>query len=243
MPHTAAKPASIPSTLSVAVIIPAFNEVLTIQVVLDKVLAQACVAEIIVIDDFSQDGTWEVISQCAKSNPRIQTIRHSSNRGKGAALRSGFALVSAPLVLIQDADLEYDPECYERLIAPILRDQADVVFGSRFLSEGPHRVLYFWHSLGNRVLTLLSNMMTNLNLTDMETCYKVFRSKFLLQFHLKENRFGIEPELISKLARLKPRIYEIGIPYYGRTYAEGKKITWRDGLRAIWCIIKFRFST
>jgi len=220
---------------------PVYNEGGTVGEVLDCVLAQACVAEVVVVDDCSEDETWQALSQKAAADPRIRIFRHSRNLGKGAALRTAFAEVNSPIVLIQDADREYSPECYDALIGPILRNQADVVFGSRFLGVDARRVLYFWHSLGNRVLTVLSNMATDLNLTDMETCFKVFRIEFLRRLSLQEDRFGIEPEITAKIARLRPRIYEIGVPYHGRTYDEGKKITWRDGVRAIWCIVKYRF--
>lgn len=228
-------------TGAITVVMPAFNEAATISATLNKVLAQPCVTEILVVDDGSTDGTWRQLLERAELEPRIRPLRHDHNRGKGAALRTAFPHVRAAIVVIQDADLEYDPACYDALIGPILEGRADVVFGSRFASQGPHRVLYFWHSLGNRFLTLLSNMATDLNLTDMETGYKVFRSDLLKSFTLTEERFGIEPELTAKLARLRPRIYEIGIAYHGRTYGEGKKITWRDGISALWCIAKYRF--
>jgi glycosyltransferase involved in cell wall biosynthesis len=204
------------------------------------VLAQRPVQQLVIVDDASTDGTWEKLQELAAGKPVIQLARHAQNQGKGAALRTGFRLATAPLVIVQDADLEYDPAEYYRVLAPILTGRADVVFGSRFLggSQG-HRVLYFWHSVGNRILTTLSNMATNLNLTDMEACYKAFRREVLQQIVLQEDRFGCEPEITAKVARLKARIYEVAISYYGRTYAEGKKIGWRDGLHALWCIVKY----
>ena len=195
--------------------------------------------EIIVVDDASTDGTWEKLQSATGGDVRVTLVRHEQNRGKGAALRTGFARATAPVVMIQDADLEYDPTEYHRLLVPILSGKADVVFGSRFLGAGAHRVLYYWHSVGNNLLTTFSNMATNLNLTDMEACYKVFRREVIQQIKIEENRFGFEPEVVSKMARLKVRIYEVAISYYGRTYAEGKKINWHDGFRALWCILKY----
>ncbi len=220
---------------------PVFNEAATIVEVIRQVLAQPTVQELVVVDDASTDGTWEVLQSVSDEKSRVRLFRHERNRGKGAALRTGFEKVQAPFVLIQDADLEYDPAEYPRLLKPILDGKADVVFGSRFLGSGSHRVLYYWHSLGNRFLTTLSNMATNLNLTDMETCYKMFRLEVLQRIRLKEDRFGFEPEITAKVSRLGVRIYEVSISYYGRTYAEGKKIGWRDGVRALWCILKYNF--
>ena len=205
------------------------------------VFKQPCVLEIIAVDDCSTDGSWDALQKLAAGNPRLKALRHEVNRGKGAALRTGMAHTSGAMVLIQDADLEYDPHEYETLIAPILAGRADVVFGSRFAGSGAHRVLYFWHYVGNKVLTTFSNMATNLNLSDMETCYKVFRREILQRITIDEPRFGFEPEITAKIARLGVRIYEVPISYYGRTYAEGKKVSWRDGFSALRCIVKYNF--
>ncbi len=194
--------------------------------------------EIIIVDDFSTDGTRNLIEQKIRSQVD-RVIYQDRNYGKGFALKAGFAAATGDIVLVQDADLEYDPDQYPMLIEPIVTDRADVVYGSRFQGGGPHRVVYFWHYVGNRALTLLSNMLTNINLTDMETCYKVFRREIIQSIDIKENRFGFEPEITAKLARKRVRIYEMGISYYGRTYDEGKKIGWRDGIHAIWCILKY----
>ncbi len=222
-----------------SVVMPAYNEAETIAEILRVVLEQPSVAEIIVVDDCSRDDTFLRLSEFAKSEPRVNVHRHSHNRGKGAALRTGIQNATAPIVIIQDADLEYDPQEYPKIIGPILRDKADAVFGSRFIGSEEHRVLYFWHSVGNRFLTLLSNMFTNLNLTDMETCYKAFRRELIQSITLEENRFGFEPEVTAKLARSGARIYEVAISYHGRTYAQGKKIGWKDGVSAIRCILKY----
>ena len=224
-----------------AVVVPVFNEEATICHVLKTVLAQPLVQELIVVDDCSRDKTWEVLQPFAKTDSRIRLFHHEVNQGKGAALRTGFAQVKAPLVLVQDADLEYDPTEYPILCNPILGGKADVVFGSRFAGSGAHRVLYFWHSVGNKFLTLLSNMATDLNLTDMETGYKVFKREIIQQIKIEENRFGFEPEITAKVAKLRCRIYEVPISYYGRTYAEGKKIGWKDGFSALRCILKYNF--
>ena len=224
-----------------AVVVPVYNEAGTVVEVLKTVLRQAWVQELIVVDDASRDGTWESLQPLAKADPRIKLFRHEVNQGKGAALRTGFAQVTAPLVLVQDADFEYDPTEYPLLMAPILAGKADVVFGSRFMGSSAHRVLYFWHSLGNKVLTTFSNIATNLNLTDMEAGFKAFRREVIQKIQIHEDRFGFEPEIVAKVSRLKVRIYEVAISYYGRTYAEGKKIGWRDGLSALRCIIKYNF--
>lgn len=222
-------------------IMPAYNEAATIVEVVNVVLAQRPVQQLIIVDDGSRDGTWERLQPLAQHEPRIKLIRHDINRGKGAALRSGIAHATADLIVVQDADLEYDPAEYYRIAAPILAGKADVVFGSRFIGSGAHRVLYYWHSVGNKILTTLSNMATDLNLTDVETCYKIFRREILQKIQIEENRFGFEPEITAKVARAKLRIYEVAISYNGRTYAEGKKIGWRDGMGALWCIFKYNF--
>jgi len=218
---------------------PVYDEAATIAEAVRQVLAQPEVRELVVVDDASRDGSWDVLQTLSGSDARIRLFRHEQNQGKGAALRTGFAHATAPIVVIQDADLEYDPAEYPLLIKPILDGRADVVFGSRFLGSGTHRVLYFWHYVGNRLLTILSNMATNLNLTDMESCYKTFRREVLQQIELEEDRFGFEPEITAKVSRLGVRIYEVSISYYGRTYAEGKKIGWRDGVSALRCIVKY----
>ena len=223
------------------VVMPVYNEAATVGAVVRMVLAQRPVRQLVIVDDGSGDGTGRVLDELAATDPRIILVSHPVNQGKGAALRSGFAHATAPIVAVQDADLEYDPTEYYLLLNPILAGNADVVFGSRFLGSGAHRVLYFWHSLGNKVLTLLSNMATDLNLTDMESGYKVFRTEVLRRITLCENRFGFEPEIIAKVARLRLRIYEVSISYNGRTYAEGKKVGWRDGVHALWCIAKYKF--
>lgn len=223
-----------------SVVVPVFNEGATIAHLLEQVLAQRPVQEVIVVDDASRDNSWELLQRFARDE-RVKLVRHERNRGKGAALHTGFAKASAPYVLVQDADLEYDPGEYYLLLEPVLAGLADVVFGSRFQGAGTHRVLYYWHSVGNRLLTTLSNMVTDLNLTDMEACYKLFRRELLQKIPLQEDRFGFEPEIIAKVSRLHLRIYEVPISYHGRTYAEGKKIGWRDGLSALRCIFKYRF--
>ncbi len=226
---------------TLSVVMPVYNEAATVAKVVAVVLEQSEVAELIIVDDCSTDGSWAVLQGLAEAESRILLIRHDVNLGKGAALRTGFAKASADLVIIQDADLEYDPKEYPIMLGPILSGKADVVFGSRFLGSRAHRVLYFWHSVGNKFLTLLSNMTTNLNLTDMETCYKAFRREVLQGITIEENRFGFEPEITAKVAKQGVRIYEVSVSYYGRTYSEGKKIGWKDGFRAIWCILKYGF--
>jgi glycosyltransferase involved in cell wall biosynthesis len=221
-----------------SVVIPCYNECDTVAAVVERVLASPWTAEVIIVDDGSTDGTREILAGLAE--PRVRVLFQPYNRGKGAALRRGYGEATAPLVIVQDADLEYDPGEYGALVQPLLNDDADVVFGSRFISSRPHRVLYFWHSVGNRFLTTLSNVFTNLNLTDMETCYKVFRREVIQAIELEEDRFGVEPEVTAKVAAHPEwRVYEVGISYRGRTYAEGKKIGWRDGIRAVWCILKY----
>lgn len=232
--HTAAPP------MKLSIVIPCYNEIKTIAAILEKIreVDLDVNREIVIVDDGSSDGTRDYL-ESIKDQADILVVLHAVNQGKGAALQTGFEKASGDIVLIQDADLEYDPCDYPRLLQPILDGVADVVYGSRFVGSEAHRVLYFWHSIGNRGLTLLSNAFTNLNLTDMEVCYKVFRKSVLDQIELKEKRFGFEPEITAKIARLKCPIYEVGISYHGRTYEEGKKIGWRDGVRAIYVILKY----
>ncbi|MFM8303341.1 MAG: glycosyltransferase family 2 protein [Actinomycetota bacterium] len=220
-----------------SVVMPCFNEQATIAAVVDAVLASPYTGELVIVDDGSSDGTRDVLA--ALTDPRVVVVVQPENRGKGAALREGFARATRPIVIVQDADLEYDPAEFGTVVQPIIDDKADVVFGSRFLSGRPHRVLYFWHFVGNKLLTTASNMFTNLNLTDMETCYKAFRREVIQSITLEEDRFGIEPEMTAKLAAGHWRIFEVGISYSGRTYEEGKKIGWRDGIRAIFCIVAY----
>jgi len=228
--------------MKISIVIPCFNEANTIEYLVQAVLSAPLTnREIIIVDDYSTDSTREILR--TKIDGLVdKIIYHESNQGKGAALRTGFSNVTGDVVIIQDADLEYNPQEYPELLKPILDGKADVVYGSRFQGGQAHRVIYFWHYKGNQFLTLLSNMFTNLNLTDMETCYKVFRIDILKKIKIQENRFGFEPEITAKIAQLGCRIYEVGISYSGRTYDEGKKISWKDGLRAIWCILKYNFK-
>jgi glycosyltransferase involved in cell wall biosynthesis len=216
---------------------PCFNEERTLKQILDRVLESPLVGEVIAVDDASTDGTRAVLENY--ENDRLRVLTQPFNQGKGAALRRGFAEATLPFVIVQDADLEYDPGEYPKVLAPLLADDADVVYGSRFSGGDARRILYFWHTLGNRVLTLASNMATNLNLSDMETCYKAFRREIIQGIEIEEDRFGFEPEITAKIAALGCRVYEVGISYYGRTYDEGKKIGWRDGVRAIFCIVAY----
>ncbi|MDG2990455.1 glycosyltransferase family 2 protein [Candidatus Synechococcus calcipolaris G9] len=222
-----------------SVVIPCYNEVETIEAVIQAVKATPIPSlEIIIVDDYSTDGTRQLL-QDHLAKTVDQVIYHEKNQGKGAALRTGFAVARGDIVIVQDADLEYDPQEYPTMIEPILNNKADVVFGSRFQGGRPHRVVYYWHRVGNGFLTTLSNIFTNINLTDMETCYKAFRREIIQGINICENRFGFEPEITAKVAKLNCRIYEVGISYYGRTYKEGKKIGWRDGFRAIYCILRY----
>lgn len=225
--------------MKVSIIIPVYNEVATLEEIIQRV-CQSPVPdkEIIIVDDFSTDGTRDLLKSKLESTV-AQVVYQPRNYGKGFALKTGFHHATGDIVLVQDADLEYDPNEYPKLIEPIESDKADVVYGSRFQGGGPHRVVYFWHYVGNRFLTLLSNMLTNINLTDMETCYKVFRRDLIQSIEIEENRFGFEPEITAKIAKRRVRIFEVGISYYGRTYDEGKKIGWKDGVKAVWCIVKY----
>jgi glycosyltransferase involved in cell wall biosynthesis len=223
--------------VKLSVVIPVYNEKPTIRVLYETVKAVAIDKEIILVDDGSTDGTREVLATLADAMTKV--VMHERNMGKGAALRTGFSHASGDIVIIQDADLEYDPGQYPKLIEPILAGKADVVYGSRFVTGDYRRVMFFWHMVGNKFLTLLSNMLTNLNLTDMETCYKVFRREVLAKILIEENRFGFEPEITAKIAKLNVRLFEVGISYSGRTYKEGKKIGWKDGFSAFWCILKY----
>lgn len=227
--------------MRLSIIIPCFNEVNTIEQIVDAVNNSPYPdKEIIIVDDFSHDGSREKLRDLiAQSGKVSKVLYHDINQGKGAALRTGFAAATGDIVIVQDADLEYDPNQYPVILQPIISGKADVVIGSRFMGSEPHRAVYFWHRVGNGFLTLLSNMFTNLNLTDMESCYKAFRREIIQGIKIEENRFGFEPEIIAKISKLDCRIYEVGISYFGRTYSEGKKIGWKDGVRAIICIIKY----
>jgi glycosyltransferase involved in cell wall biosynthesis len=225
--------------MKLSVVMPVYNERATLREVVGGVLAVPIDIELLCIDDGSSDGSREILAELQQKHPQIRALLQPRNMGKGAALRRGIQEATGDFVIIQDADLEYDPSEYPQLLEPLIQGRADVVFGSRFLGGGPHRVLYFWHSVGNWILTLLSNCLTNINLSDMETCYKVFRREVIQSIPLEENRFGFEPEITVKVARRKLRIYEVGISYSGRTYEEGKKIGWKDGVRALYCLVKY----
>jgi len=225
--------------MKLSVVMPVYNEKATLRRVVERVLSVGLELELLCVDDGSSDGSRDVLAGLEKECPQMRVFLQPRNMGKGAALRRGIQEATGDYVIIQDADLEYDPQDYGRLLGPLESGQADVVYGSRFLGAGPHRVLYFWHSVGNWFLTLVSNMITNLNMTDMETCYKVFRREVIQSIPLEENRFGFEPEVTVKIAKRNLRVYEVGISYWGRTYAEGKKIGWKDGMRALWCLIKY----
>jgi glycosyltransferase involved in cell wall biosynthesis len=225
--------------MKLSVVMPVYNERATLREVIGRVLAIPIDIELLCVDDGSSDGSREILAELQQKHPQIRALLQPRNMGKGAALRRGIQEATGDFVIIQDADLEYDPTEYPQLLEPLIQGRADVVFGSRFLGGGPHRVLYFWHSVGNWILTLLSNCFTNINLSDMETCYKVFRREVIQAIPLEEDRFGFEPEITVKVARRKLRIYEVGISYSGRTYEEGKKIGWKDGVRALYCLVKY----
>jgi glycosyltransferase involved in cell wall biosynthesis len=225
--------------MKLSVVMPVYNERNTIREVISRVLAVPLEIELLCVDDGSTDGSREILAELQASHPQIHVHLQPANMGKGAALRRGIQAATGDFVIIQDADLEYDPAEYPTLLEPLLQGRADVVYGSRFQGGGPHRVLYFWHSVGNSMLTLISNALTNMNMTDMETCYKVFRREIIQSIPLEEDRFGFEPEVTVKVAKRRLRVYEVGISYSGRTYAEGKKIGWKDGFRALWCLAKY----
>ena len=226
--------------MKLSVVMPVYNERATLRYVVERVLSVAPMElELICVDDGSRDGSPEILAELQSEHARLRVFQQPRNLGKGAALRRGFEEATGAFVIIQDADLEYDPHDYPALLDPLIQGKADVVYGSRFLGSGPHRVLYFWHSVGNWLLTLLSNSLTNINLSDMETCYKAFRREVIQSIPIQEDRFGFEPEITVKIAKRHLRIYEVGISYWGRTYEEGKKIGWRDGVRALWCLLKY----
>jgi glycosyltransferase involved in cell wall biosynthesis len=225
--------------MKLSVVMPVYNERPSLRQVVERVLQAPFELELLCVDDGSNDGSREVLDELRREHPRVQVFLQPRNMGKGAALRRGIREAKGDFVIVQDADLEYDPIDYKILLDPLIQGKADVVYGSRFLGSAPHRVLYFWHSVGNRLLTLLSNCLTNINLTDMETCYKAFRREVIQSIPIEEDRFGFEPEVTVKVAKRHLRIYEVGISYWGRTYEEGKKIGWRDGVRAIWCLLKY----
>jgi len=228
--------------MKLSVVIPVYNECRTLRQVVQRVVQVPFQTEVLCVDDGSTDGTREILAELLSEHPQLRVFLQPANAGKGAALRRGIQEASGDFVIIQDADLEYDPADYSSMLEPLIKGKADVVYGSRFLGSGPHRVLYFWHSVANWILTLISNCLTNINLTDMETCYKVFRREIIQSIPLKEDRFGFEPEITVKIAKRKLRIYEVGISYSGRTYEEGKKISWKDGVWALWCLLKYSIA-
>ncbi len=225
--------------MKLSVVMPVYNECATLRYVVDRVLAAPVELELICVDDGSRDDSPEILNELQQQYPQVRVFLQPYNMGKGAALRRGIQEARGEFVIIQDADMEYDPLDYPALLDPLIQGKADVVYGSRFLGSAPHRVLYFWHSVGNKLLTLLSNCLTDINLTDMETCYKAFRREVIQSIPIEENRFGFEPEITVKVAKRRLRIYEVGISYWGRTYEEGKKISWKDGVRALWCLLKY----